>query len=71
MVAGSAEVTVVRRAFLLAVRLADRAIHIEDDSVHGLALPNSIDPQAGEIPQATVGFIIGEDLRLLSGHLTR
>ncbi len=51
MVAGAFKVAVVRRAFLMAVRLAHRAIHIEDDPVAGLALPQPVDPLPGQVGQ--------------------
>ena len=51
MVAGAAEVAVVGGALLLAVGLADRAVHVEDDPGE-LAMPvRAIDPLAGQVHQ--------------------
>ena len=46
VVAGAFKVAIIGRAFLMAVRLAHRAIHIEDNLVVGLALPQVVDPLA-------------------------
>src|SRR5262249_44299424 len=51
LVAGAAEVTVVGRALLVAVGLAHRAVHIEDQPGQ-LAVPvGAVDPPAGEVHQ--------------------
>jgi hypothetical protein len=47
VVAGTAEVAVPGRAFLLPERGALRAVHVEDDAVRRPALVHPVDPRAG------------------------
>src|SRR5208337_5611216 len=44
MIAGASEMPVVCRAFLPTVGFADRAIHVQDDPLHGHSLPKPIYP---------------------------
>jgi hypothetical protein len=69
MITGAAEVTVVGRAFLLAVGLANRTIHVEDDLRHGLAPMDAINPNAREVHQRLKIVRLSQDLRLEQAHL--
>jgi hypothetical protein len=44
VVAGAAEMPVVRRAFLLPIGFADRTIHVEDEFPHWLTFPQLLNP---------------------------
>ena len=69
MVAGAAEVAVVGGALLLAVGLADRAVHVEDEPGE-LAVPvGAIDPLAGEVHQPVQVVAGREGLGLEAGDL--
>ena len=47
VIALAAKVSVVLRAFLLAIGLADRTVQIENELLDRLSLANTIDPLAG------------------------
>ena len=51
MIAHALEVTVVRRALLFAMRLADRTVQIQDQLVERSTLVGGVDPGSGEIHQ--------------------
>ena len=69
VVAGAFKVTVVRRAFLMAVGLAHRAIHVQDDPVIGLTLPQRVDPFARYLCQGIRVAPLREHLSLKPAHL--
>ena len=49
MVAGAFEVPVVSRPLLVAIGLADRTVHVEDQLLERHPLTNLVDPPAGKI----------------------
>jgi hypothetical protein len=70
MVAQAGEVAVVGGALLVAVGLAHRAVHVQDE-LGGLAVTVSlVDPLPGEIDQVLEVVLAGEYFRLEAGHLT-
>ena len=51
MVAGAAEVTIVRRSLLFAMGRADAAVHVEDDHLRWAAVMNLVDPRPAHVGQ--------------------
>jgi hypothetical protein len=47
VVASAAEMSIVGRAFLLAIGLAHRTIHVQNQFPHRLALPQSVNSFSG------------------------
>ena len=60
---------VVGRALLLAVGLADRAVHVEDELGELAVLMGLVDPLAGEVHQVLEVLVGAEGLGLEAGHL--
>ncbi len=71
MIASALEVTVVRRALLFAMRLAELAIQIQDQIVERSTLVNGVDPCAGQIHQRREILPRTQHLRLEPAHFTR
>src|SRR5262249_7052699 len=70
VVAGTAEVTVVGRALLMAVGLAHRTVHVQDELRELAVLMGLVDPLAGEVHQVLEVLLGAESLGLEAGHLT-
>lgn len=69
MVTGTAKVTVVGAALLMAVGLADRAVHVQDELLELAVLMGLADPLAREVHQVLEVVIGAEGLGLEAGHL--
>ncbi len=69
MVAGAAEAAVVGRALLLAVGLAHRAVHVEDDPGELAVMTGAVDPQARQVHQLIQIRLGRQRLGLEAGHL--
>ena len=70
MVAATSKVTVVCRALLTAIRLAHRAVHVEDDLALWFPLPQPVDPLSRKVHQGFQILTPSEDRRLEPTHLT-
>ena len=68
MVAGALEVAVVRGPFLLAVRFADGAVHIEDQLLGWLSLMDLVDPPTADIHHRREVALSAERPGLESAH---
>ena len=51
MVAGTAEVTIVRCSLLFAMGRADAAVHVENDYLRRMAVMNLVDPHPVHVDQ--------------------
>jgi len=60
---------VVGRAFLLAVRRADRTVHVEDQPVRGSALANPVYPLTGHGHERIEVVRVAQHVGLKAGHL--
>ena len=69
MVAGTAEVAIVGRAFLLAVGRALGAVHVEDDGAGRLAFVDAADPSARQIRERLQVGVRRQPLGLETPHL--
>ncbi len=67
IIAHALDVTLVRRALLPPMRLADRAIQTQDQLVQRSTLVDGVDPGPGEIHQCRHGQTIWE-VRVYSGN---
>jgi len=71
MVAGAAEVAVVRRSLLPAVGLAHRAVHVQHDPRELPRLLDAIDPFPRELRKSDLVLLRGEHLCLEPANLAR
>ena len=69
VVALAREVAVVRRAFLIAVGLADRTVHVEDQLADGASLPDQVHPPAGQVHQHSEVVGMDQHVGLEARHL--
>ena len=69
MVAGTAEVAVVRRSLLFAMGRADAAVHVENNHLRWAAVMNTVDPRPVHVGQDFNVRIGRQKLRLESPHL--
>ena len=69
MVAGAAEVTIVRRSLLFAMGRADAAVHVENDHLRWAAVMNPVDPRPVHVGQDFNVRIGRQKLRLEPSHL--
>ena len=69
MVAGTAEVIIVRRSLLFAMGRTDAAIHVENDHLRWAAVMNLVDPRPVHVGQDFNVRIGRQKLRLESPHL--
>ena len=70
VIAGAAEVTIVRCSLLFAVGRADAAVHVENDLRRRVAVMHTVDPSAGKIGKRGEVFLGCQNLRLKAPHLT-
>jgi hypothetical protein len=68
MVASATEVAVVGAALLVAIGLAHRTVHVQDELRELAALMGLVDPVAGEVHQVFEVLLGGEYYRLEAGH---
>ena len=69
MIAGAAEVTIVRRSLLFAMGRADAAVHVENDHLRWAAVMNLVNPRPAHVGQASNVRIGCQKLRLEAPHL--
>src|SRR5262249_59375587 len=70
VIASAAEMAVVGRAFLMAVGLAHRAVHVQDELGELAVLMSLVDPLAGEVHQVLEVLFAGVSVRFEARHLT-
>jgi hypothetical protein len=64
------EVPVVGRALLLAIGLADRAVHVEDQLLQRLSPMHLVDPLTAELHQCSQVASFAERFGLEASHLS-
>ena len=69
MVAGAAEVAVVRRSLLFAMGRADATVHVENDHLRRVPVMNTVDPRPVHVGQDFNVRIGRQKLRLEAAHL--
>ena len=69
MIAGAAEVTIVRRSLLFAMGRADAAVHVENDLRRRVPVMNLVDPHPVHVSQGFNVRVGGQKLRLEAPHL--
>ena len=69
MVAGAAEVTVVRRSHLFAMGRANAAVHVENNYIRWAAVMNFVDPRSAHVGQDFNVRIGSQSFRLEAPHL--
>ena len=69
MVAGAAEVAVVRRPLLFAMGWADAGIHVENDLRRWVPVMNLVDPHPVHVGQGFNVLVGGQKLCLEATHL--
>ena len=69
MVAGAAEVTIVRRSLLFAMGWADATVQVENDHLRRATVVNTVDPNPVHVGQSFKVRIARQKLRLEPPHL--
>ncbi len=68
MIAGAAEVTIVRRSLLFAMGRADTAVHVENNHLRRATVMNTVDPHPVHVGQDFNVRVGGQKLCLKTSH---
>ena len=69
MIAGAAEVTIVRRSLLFAMGRTDATVHVENDHLRRATVMNTVDPDPVHVGQGFNVRIARQKRRLKTPHL--